>query len=205
MAKSVGNVARVADLLEAGVPPRALRYALIAVPYRTNLAYSDETLQAAAAAIERIDAAVRGAARVSPGRAGRRRPSGSARRGSVRVRGRPRRRPEHCRRAGGGVRRGSRPEPAHRSRARSPPPTPNGPSPSCATSIACWRSGPTRKSRSCRPSWPSSSPSAKPRGPRVTGPNRTGCVTCSRIAASVVEDTRDGQRWKRIAEVARSS
>jgi cysteinyl-tRNA synthetase len=56
MAKSVGNVSRVADILTAGVSPRALRYALIAVPYRTQLAYSDESLAAAAAAIERIDA-----------------------------------------------------------------------------------------------------------------------------------------------------
>jgi len=56
MAKSVGNIARVGDLIEAGVSPRALRYALTAVHYRAPLNYSDESLAAAAAAVERIDA-----------------------------------------------------------------------------------------------------------------------------------------------------
>jgi cysteinyl-tRNA synthetase len=55
MAKSTGNIARVADLLAGGVSPRALRYALISVPYRTPLEYSDESLAAAAAAVERLD------------------------------------------------------------------------------------------------------------------------------------------------------
>jgi cysteinyl-tRNA synthetase len=58
MAKSAGNIARVADLLSAGVSPRALRYALIAVHYRANLSYSDESLAAATAAVTRLDAAV---------------------------------------------------------------------------------------------------------------------------------------------------
>ncbi len=56
MAKSVGNIARVSDLLAAGVSARALRYALICVPYRTPLEYSDASLAAAAAALERLDA-----------------------------------------------------------------------------------------------------------------------------------------------------
>jgi cysteinyl-tRNA synthetase len=56
MAKSTGNIARVADLVAAGIAPRALRYALIAVHYRAPLNYSDESLAAAAAAVERIDA-----------------------------------------------------------------------------------------------------------------------------------------------------
>ncbi len=56
MAKSTGNIARVADLVAAGVAPRALRYALIAVHYRAPLNYSDESLAAAAAAVDRIDA-----------------------------------------------------------------------------------------------------------------------------------------------------
>jgi cysteinyl-tRNA synthetase len=56
MAKSLGNIARVADLLASGVSPRALRYALIAVPYRTPLEYTDESLTAASAAVERLDA-----------------------------------------------------------------------------------------------------------------------------------------------------
>jgi cysteinyl-tRNA synthetase len=56
MAKSAGNINRVADLLAAGVSPRALRYALIAVHYRQGLDYTDASLEAAAAAIERLDA-----------------------------------------------------------------------------------------------------------------------------------------------------
>ncbi len=58
MAKSTGNIARVADVLATGLDPRALRYALIAVHYRQPLNYSDESLTAATAAIERLDAAV---------------------------------------------------------------------------------------------------------------------------------------------------
>jgi cysteinyl-tRNA synthetase len=56
MAKSIGNIARVGELLEAGLSPRALRYALIAVHYRAPLNYSDESLAAAAAAVDRLDA-----------------------------------------------------------------------------------------------------------------------------------------------------
>jgi cysteinyl-tRNA synthetase len=58
MAKSTGNIARVADLVAAGVSPRALRYALISVHYRAPLNFSDESLVAAAAAVDRIDAAL---------------------------------------------------------------------------------------------------------------------------------------------------
>ncbi len=56
MAKSAGNIARVGEVLDSGVSPRALRYALIAVHYRAPLAYSDELVAAAAAAIDRLDA-----------------------------------------------------------------------------------------------------------------------------------------------------
>jgi cysteinyl-tRNA synthetase len=58
MAKSTGNIAQVGDLLEAGVSPRALRYALIAVHYRAGLNHSDESLAAAGAAVARLDALV---------------------------------------------------------------------------------------------------------------------------------------------------
>lgn len=58
MARRVGNIARVADLLEAGVSPRALRYALISVHYRQALEYSDASIDAATAAIGRLDALV---------------------------------------------------------------------------------------------------------------------------------------------------
>jgi len=56
MAKSTGNIARVSDLIASGVSPRALRYLLIAVHYRAPLNYSEESLTAAAAAVERVDA-----------------------------------------------------------------------------------------------------------------------------------------------------
>ena len=58
MAKSTGNIARVGDVLESGVSPRALRYALISVHYRAANHYGEESLTAAAAALDRLDAAV---------------------------------------------------------------------------------------------------------------------------------------------------
>jgi cysteinyl-tRNA synthetase len=73
MAKSVGNIARPDDLIAAGVSPRALRYALLAVHYRAGLNHSDASLTAAAAAVDRLDALVlaletyRGSAPDDPG------------------------------------------------------------------------------------------------------------------------------------------
>jgi cysteinyl-tRNA synthetase len=58
MARRVGNIARVADLLEAGVSARALRYALLSVHYRQGLDYTQGSLTTAAAAISRLDALV---------------------------------------------------------------------------------------------------------------------------------------------------
>jgi cysteinyl-tRNA synthetase len=58
MAKRTGNIARVGELLAAGVPARVLRLALISVHYRAPLNYSDETLAAAAAALDRVDTLV---------------------------------------------------------------------------------------------------------------------------------------------------
>jgi cysteinyl-tRNA synthetase len=58
MAKSSGNIARVQDLIEAGHSARAVRYSLISVHYRVGLNHSDESLSAAAAALERLDALV---------------------------------------------------------------------------------------------------------------------------------------------------
>ncbi|TAM67781.1 MAG: cysteine--tRNA ligase [Chloroflexota bacterium] len=54
MAKRDGNVARPADLYATGLSPRALRYALLAAHYRAGLESSDESLAAAAAAVERL-------------------------------------------------------------------------------------------------------------------------------------------------------
>jgi cysteinyl-tRNA synthetase len=58
MARSEGNIARVADLLAGGTSPRALRYALLAAHYRTGPNFSDDSLAAAAAAVDRLDALV---------------------------------------------------------------------------------------------------------------------------------------------------
>ena len=58
MAKSEGNIARVGDLLAGGTSPRALRYSLLAAHYRTGLNFSDDSLAAATAAVERLDAVV---------------------------------------------------------------------------------------------------------------------------------------------------
>ena len=58
MAKSEGNIAGVSELLASGLEPRALRYALIAAHYRTALSFSDESTGAAAAAVARLDAFV---------------------------------------------------------------------------------------------------------------------------------------------------
>ncbi|HEX5588935.1 MAG TPA: cysteine--tRNA ligase [Candidatus Limnocylindrales bacterium] len=55
MAKSTGNIARVAELLESGVSARALRYVLLAVHYRQGLDFSEAALAAAGAALERLD------------------------------------------------------------------------------------------------------------------------------------------------------
>jgi cysteinyl-tRNA synthetase len=58
MAKSTGNQTRVGELLDAGASARALRYTLIAVHYRQPLNYSEESLAASAAAVDRLDALV---------------------------------------------------------------------------------------------------------------------------------------------------
>jgi cysteinyl-tRNA synthetase len=58
MAKSTGNIARVGEVLAAGVSARALRLALISVHYRAGLSHSPDSLAAAGAALDRLDAAV---------------------------------------------------------------------------------------------------------------------------------------------------
>jgi len=58
MARRIGNIARVADLLADGTSPRALRYALISVNYRQPLEYTEASIEAATAAVGRLDALV---------------------------------------------------------------------------------------------------------------------------------------------------
>jgi cysteinyl-tRNA synthetase len=56
MAKSTGNIARVGEVLGRGISPRALRLALISAHYRMALSFGDDSLQAASSAIDRLDA-----------------------------------------------------------------------------------------------------------------------------------------------------
>ncbi|MFO1538925.1 MAG: cysteine--tRNA ligase [Chloroflexota bacterium] len=54
MAKRTGNVARPRELYAAGAAPRALRYLLLAAHYRAGLDFTDASLAAATAAVERL-------------------------------------------------------------------------------------------------------------------------------------------------------
>ena len=56
MAKSTGNVDRVGDVLGRGVSARALRLALISAHYRMAFSFGDDSLVAASSAIDRLDA-----------------------------------------------------------------------------------------------------------------------------------------------------
>jgi cysteinyl-tRNA synthetase len=55
MAKRSGQIARPADVYATGSSPRALRYALMATHYRSPIEFSDRSLTAAAAAVERLE------------------------------------------------------------------------------------------------------------------------------------------------------
>ncbi len=58
MAKRSGNFSRPSDVYAAGISPRALRYALAAVHYRSPMEFSERSLEAATAAIDRISTAL---------------------------------------------------------------------------------------------------------------------------------------------------
>ena len=58
MAKRTGNFSRPSDVYASGVSPQALRYALMATHYRSPLDFSERSLAAATSAIERISTAV---------------------------------------------------------------------------------------------------------------------------------------------------
>jgi cysteinyl-tRNA synthetase len=55
MAKSLGNFFTLADLLDQGRDPRAIRYLLVSVHYRQKLNFTFEALDAAGRALERLD------------------------------------------------------------------------------------------------------------------------------------------------------
>jgi cysteinyl-tRNA synthetase len=55
MSKSLGNQYSLPDLLERGLAPRALRYALISVHYRQKLNFTFEGVEAAGRALARVD------------------------------------------------------------------------------------------------------------------------------------------------------
>jgi cysteinyl-tRNA synthetase len=59
MAKSAGNIERVADLAERGVDPLAFRYLALTSRYRHKLEYSAESIAAAAAGLESLRARLR--------------------------------------------------------------------------------------------------------------------------------------------------
>jgi cysteinyl-tRNA synthetase len=56
MAKSTGNIERVGEIVGRGVPPRALRLALISAHYRMALSFGEDSLMAATSAVDRLDA-----------------------------------------------------------------------------------------------------------------------------------------------------
>jgi cysteinyl-tRNA synthetase len=58
MAKRTGNFARPEDVYATGISPRALRFALLATHYRSPLEFSDASLAHASAAVDRLDTAV---------------------------------------------------------------------------------------------------------------------------------------------------
>jgi cysteinyl-tRNA synthetase len=58
MSKSAGDLARPSDLYAEGIAPRVLRYALLAVHYRAPVDFSDESLVAAAGAVDRLSTAL---------------------------------------------------------------------------------------------------------------------------------------------------
>ncbi|MEX2548395.1 MAG: cysteine--tRNA ligase [Chloroflexota bacterium] len=58
MARRVGNISRPAEVYEDGYSPAMLRYALIATHYRAPMEWGDETMEHARAAVERLSTAV---------------------------------------------------------------------------------------------------------------------------------------------------
>ncbi|HEX7490160.1 MAG TPA: cysteine--tRNA ligase [Candidatus Limnocylindrales bacterium] len=56
MAKSTGNISRVGETLASGVSARALRLALLSAHYRMALSFGEDSLASASSAVDRLDA-----------------------------------------------------------------------------------------------------------------------------------------------------
>ena len=56
MSKSLGNIERVSEVIERGISPRALRLALSSAHYRMTLTFGEDSLAAAGSAVDRLDA-----------------------------------------------------------------------------------------------------------------------------------------------------
>jgi cysteinyl-tRNA synthetase len=54
MSKSLGNIITLRDLLAQGYEPAAVRYILVSQPYRTKLNFTKDSLRAAVTAVERL-------------------------------------------------------------------------------------------------------------------------------------------------------
>ena len=197
MAKRAGNFARPADVYAAGISPRALRYALLATHYRSPLEFSETSLAAAGAAVERLDTAVAALDGYAQERAddpiaaatcwpmlGRPSPTPLATTSTSRRRWRP------SSTSFATSTRGSRV-------AACRPPMRVEPPPRCVSSTACSACSRRRPLRWTRPCSSSSRRAPWPVR-RATGPAATSCATHWRLRACAVEDTADGQRWRRV-------
>ena len=56
MSKSLGNIERVSEVIDRGISPRALRLALSSAHYRMALSFGEDSLAAASSAVDRLDA-----------------------------------------------------------------------------------------------------------------------------------------------------
>ncbi len=54
MSKSLGNIVTLHDLARSGIDPRSIRYFLLSVHYRKPLNYTEESIEAAGAAVARL-------------------------------------------------------------------------------------------------------------------------------------------------------
>ena len=197
MAKSTGNIARVGELLEAGVSPRALRFALISVHYRAGLNYSDESLAAAGAALDRLDAAVAALDAYREDGPGRPDAAGGARRGAREAFGAALDDDLNVSAALAAVFDLVR-DLNRRIERRSLSTADAG------RALATLRDldrvlgdPPRRRADGLEPESPRCSTSGRRRAPRATSRPPTGCATSSPARGVAVEDTRDGQRWRR--------